>query len=84
MMPGQFLDYVVSQPLPSEPEGRILRFQPRGSLLRKAPPPPPQVPDLGEYERAPEEPDDFRHRSYLWAGLCSGPDVPCPFDGYDR
>jgi hypothetical protein len=29
-------------------------------------------------------PDDFRHRSYLWAGLCSGPDVPCPFDGYDR
>lgn len=29
-------------------------------------------------------PDDFRNRSYLWAGLCSGPDVPCPFDGYDQ
>ena len=29
-------------------------------------------------------PDDFRKRSYLHAGLCSGPVVPCPFDGYDR
>jgi hypothetical protein len=28
-------------------------------------------------------PDDFRGKSYLWAGLRSGPDVPCPFDGYD-
>jgi len=55
------MDRAVSQPSSSEPEGRILRFQPRGSLLRKAPPP-PQVPDLGKYERAPEEPDDFRHR----------------------
>lgn len=27
-------------------------------------------------------PADFRHKSYLWAGLCSGPEVPCPFDGY--
>lgn len=29
-------------------------------------------------------PDDFRNRSYLHAGLCSGPDVPCPFEGYDQ
>ena len=29
-------------------------------------------------------PADFRHKSYLWAGLCSGPAVPCPFDGYGR
>jgi len=29
-------------------------------------------------------PDDFRNRSYLWAGLCSGPGVPCPFDSYER
>jgi hypothetical protein len=29
-------------------------------------------------------PDGFRGRSYLWAGLCSGRDVPCPFDGYDQ
>lgn len=55
----------MSQPSPSNPEGRILRFQPRGSLLRKPPPPPPPVPDLGQYERTPEEPDDFRHRMIM-------------------
>lgn len=60
-------DRAVSQPSPRESESRILRFQPRGSLLRKAPPPPPppQVPDLAKFERAPEEPDDYRHRMIM-------------------
>ena len=51
----------MTHPSPSEPEGRIVQFRPRGSLLRKAPQPPP-VPDLEKYERTPEELDDFRHR----------------------
>jgi hypothetical protein len=48
---------------PSEPEGQILPFRPRGStLVRNVPPP---VPDPEKYERAPEEPDDFRHRMLM-------------------
>ena len=46
----------------SEPEGRILPFRPRGSLFARNVPRPPPVPDLEKYERAPDEPDDFRHR----------------------
>jgi hypothetical protein len=46
----------------SKPEGRILPFRPRGTLFARNVPQPPQVPDLEKYERAPDEPDDFRHR----------------------
>jgi hypothetical protein len=54
----------VNQQNPGKPEGRILPFRPRGSLLtRNVPrPPPASVPDLEKYERARDEPDDFRHR----------------------
>lgn len=56
-------DRAVSQQNPGKPEGRILPFRPRGSLLtRNVPPPATAVPDLEKYERAPGEPDDFRHR----------------------
>jgi hypothetical protein len=57
-------DRAVSQPNASKPEGRILPFRPRGSLLTRNAPQPPSaaVPDLEKYERAPDEPDDFRHR----------------------
>jgi hypothetical protein len=56
-------DRSVSQHNPDKPEeGRILPFRPRGSLLTRNVPPPAAVPDLEKYERAPDEPDDFRHR----------------------
>ena len=48
---------------PSEPKGRVLPFRPRGSLFARKPPPP--VPDLEQYERGPEEPDDYRHRMLM-------------------
>ena len=51
---------VVTRPTSNESEGRILPF-PRGSLFARNVPPPP-VPDLEKFERAPDEPDDFRHR----------------------
>jgi len=51
----------VTRPTSSESEGRILPFRPRGSLFARNVPPPP-VPDLEKFERAPDEPDDFRHR----------------------
>jgi hypothetical protein len=46
----------------SKPEGRILPFRPRGSMFARNVPRPPPMPDLEKYERAPGEPDDFRHR----------------------
>jgi hypothetical protein len=52
---------IVTRPTSSESEGRILPFRPRGSLFARNVPPPP-VPDLEKFERAPDEPDDFRHR----------------------
>ena len=48
----------------SEPENRVLPFRPRGSLLARNVPP-PAVPDLEKYERAPNEPDDYRHRMLM-------------------
>jgi hypothetical protein len=53
-------DRAVTRPPPSEPEGRILPFRPRGALFARNVPPP--VLDLEKFERAPDEPDDFRHR----------------------
>lgn len=55
---------MTSQP-PSEPERRILPFRPRGSLFARNVPRPPPVPDLGKYERGPDEPDDYRHRMLM-------------------
>ena len=48
-----------------EPEGQIVPFRPRGSLFARHVPRPPPVPDLEKYERAPDEPDDFRHRMIM-------------------
>ena len=48
--------------MPSKPEGQILPFRQRGSVLARHVPSPPSVPDLEKFERAPDEPDDFRHR----------------------
>ena len=57
----QSTDRTVTHPTPSEPERRILPFRQRGSMFARNVPQPP-VPDLEKYERAPDEPDDFRHR----------------------
>ena len=56
---------VVNRPSPREPEGRVLPFRPRGALFARPVPRPPAVPDLEKYERAPDEPDDFRHRMLM-------------------
>jgi hypothetical protein len=56
---------VVNHPSPREPEGRVLPFRPRGALFARPAPRPPTVPDLEKYERAPDEPDDFRHRMVM-------------------
>jgi hypothetical protein len=59
----------VDRTTPREAEGRVLPFRPRGSLFARPAPRPPvgadQVPDLEKYERAPDEPDDFRHRMVM-------------------
>lgn len=47
---------------PAGATGRVLPFRRRGVLFTRNAPPPPPVTDLGEYERAPEEPEDYRHR----------------------
>jgi hypothetical protein len=52
----------VTNPPPSEPESRILRFRPRGSLFARNPPHQPPVEDIAKYERQPDQPDDYRHR----------------------
>ena len=62
ILPHQSTDRAVNRPSPTEPEGRILPFRQRGSLFARNAPRPPHVPDLEKFERAPEEPDDFRHR----------------------
>jgi hypothetical protein len=51
--------------MPSKPEGQILPFRPRGSLLTRGAGHRPEVPDLEKYERAHDEPDDFRHRMVM-------------------
>lgn len=71
----------MNRPAPSEPEdkapqgqvlqGQVLPFRPRGSLFARNTqtaghaPRPPAVPDLEKYERAANEPDDFRHRMLM-------------------
>lgn len=46
-----------------QPETRILPFRRPGALGRNVARPP--LPDLDKYERAPDEPDDFRHRMLM-------------------
>lgn len=65
ILPRQSMGRAVNRPSPSDPEGRILPFRPRGSLFARNPPRSPPVPDLEKYERVPEEPDDFRHRMLM-------------------
>jgi hypothetical protein len=55
----------VNRITPREPEGRVLPFRPRGALFARPVPRPPAVPDLKKFERAPDEPDDFRHRMLM-------------------
>jgi hypothetical protein len=57
-------DRIVTPLSPREPQGRILQFRRRGGLPTRSSSPPP-VPDLEKYERAPDEPDDFRHRMVM-------------------
>lgn len=64
--PRQPTDRVaVNRTTPSEPEGRVLPFRPRGVLFARPALRPPAVPDLEKYERTPDEPDDFRHRMLM-------------------
>jgi hypothetical protein len=49
---------------PASETGRVLPFRRRGALFARNSPPPP-VADLDEYERAPEQPDDYRHRMIM-------------------
>ena len=46
-----------------ESEGHVLPFRRRGALFVRHIPPP--VSDLKEYERRPDEPDDYRHRMIM-------------------
>ena len=55
----------MNRTTPREPEGRVLPFRSRGALFGRPVPRPPAVPDLEKYERAPDEPDDFRHRMVM-------------------
>ena len=48
----------------SDRDDHILPFRRPGALFARRPPPPP-VSDLGEYERRPDEPDDYRHRMLM-------------------
>jgi len=43
-------------------EHRVLKFVPRTSATAPHPPAPSGASDLSRYEKAPDEPDDFRHR----------------------
>lgn len=64
IMKARLWTEVMNRPPESEPEGRVLRFRPRGSVFAPAPRR-PAVPDLEKYEHAPDEPDDFRHRMIM-------------------
>lgn len=56
------MDRAVTRPTSSEHEGQILPFRPRDSRVARNARRAPAVPDLEKYERARDEPDDFRHR----------------------
>ena len=49
----------------NEQEGRILQFRPRGGSLFVHHAPPPQVPDLKQFESEPEDPGEYRHRMLM-------------------
>jgi hypothetical protein len=51
--------------VPAETDGRVVPFRRPGALFARNAPPPPSLPDLGEYERARDEPDDYRHRMIM-------------------
>lgn len=55
----------MTGPNTSEPEGQILPFRRRGSLLTRNVRPQPLVPDLKKFEETPESPDDFKHRMLM-------------------
>lgn len=54
----------VTDSTPSEPNGRVLPFRRRGSLLTVNRPQPSPVEDLERFERAEGE-DDYRHRMMM-------------------
>ena len=56
---------IVNRPSPHEAEGQVLPFRPRGAVFARPAPRLPAVPDLEKYERASDEPDDFRHRMLM-------------------
>jgi hypothetical protein len=50
---------------PAGEAGQVLPFRRPGALFTRKAPRPPPVSDLGEYERRPNEPDDYRHRMIM-------------------
>jgi hypothetical protein len=52
----------TQQPLASDDEHRVLKFRPRTSAHPPENPARQPPEDLSRFERAPEEPDEFRHR----------------------
>ncbi len=65
LCPGQAKDKAVTGTDPSDHEGQVLQFRPRGSLLTRNLPRAPLVPDLSKFESPREEPDDFKHRMLM-------------------
>ena len=51
----------IEQTTADKPEGRVLRFRPRGSTFNRPLPNQSPVKDLAKFERD-AEPDDYRHR----------------------
>ena len=59
----------IEQSPASKPEGRVVRFRPRGSNFARPLPNQSPVEDLAKFERD-AGPDDFRHRMLMnFAGL---------------
>ena len=55
----------TQQPMTSDDEHRVLKFRPRTLAHppgQRGEPDQQQAQDLSRFERAPEEPDEFRHR----------------------
>jgi hypothetical protein len=55
----------VTHQTPSDTENRVLPFRPRGSPFARNVPQPPPIPDLEQFERRPDEPDDYHHRMLM-------------------